>query len=74
MSIVCVEDYLLGHFSVGDGCGGRNGAYLKSMLVLGLAGTRVAMALRAVFSLLLRGSLTLRNLLHPRQSLLPAGS
>ena len=74
MGIVCVEDYLLGHFSVGNGWDGRNRGYLKSMLVLGLAGARIAMALRAVVSLLLQGSLTLRDLLHLHQFLPEARS
>lgn len=69
MGIICVKDYLLGHFSVGDGRDGSNGGHLKSMLVLRLAGAGVAVALRAVVSLLPRGSLTMRDLLHPHQVL-----
>lgn len=70
MGIVCIEDYLLGYFSVGDGRKERNEDYLKSMLVLGLAGAGVAMALRVVVSLLLHDSLTMRDLLH-RHGVLP---
>lgn len=69
MGIVRVKDYLLGHFNVGDGPYGRNKGYLKSMLVLGFAGAGVAVALRAVISLLLHGSLTVRDLLLPRRFL-----
>ena len=69
MGIVRVKDYLLGHFNVGDGRNGRNRGYLKSMLVLGFAGAGVAVALRASISLLLHGSLTVRDLLLPRRLL-----
>ena len=54
MGIVCVEDHLLGHFSVGEGRDGRDEGYLQSMLVLGLACAGVAVALGGAISLLLR--------------------
>ena len=69
MGIVRVKDYLLGHFNVGDGRNGRNRVHLKSMLILGFAGAGVAVALRAIISLLLHGSLTVRDLLLPRRLL-----
>ena len=53
MGIVCVEDHLLGHFSVGEGRDGRDEGYLQSMLVLGLTCTGVAKALQGAVSLLL---------------------
>ena len=55
MGIVCVEDYLLGHFSESDRRGSSEEYCLKSMLILGLAGARVAVTLQAIVSLLLRG-------------------
>ena len=55
MGIVCVEDYLLVHFSESDGHGSSKGNCLKSMLVLGLASARVAVTLRGIVSLLLSG-------------------
>lgn len=52
--------------------GTAEGEDLEGMLVLGLAGTGVAVALQAV-SLALSSSLTImRNLLHPHHDLLPA--
>ena len=45
MRIVCIEYYLLVHFSEGERGDGRNGKYLKSMLVFGVAGAGVSVAL-----------------------------
>lgn len=69
MGIVCVEDYLLGHFSVGEGRDGKNRGHLKSLLVLELAGAGAAVVLREAISLLLHGLPIIRDLLHPHQIL-----
>ncbi len=68
MRIFRVEDYLLLHFSVSEGVDGENGSYLKSVLILRLAGAGVAVTLGAVVSLLFHGPLTMRDLPHSHRS------